>query len=100
MATITKVSNKKSYTTVLIEGINNATTQFAVLCNRSIRNDGTVLHTDAKAGNREKHCIYDSIRWVKLVAKCMTVPIWKIWDPDRIDMPGNRLPTLPEQIKL
>ena len=34
---------------------------------------------------RWKIGIYQSIRQVKLISKKMTVPIWKVWDQDRID---------------
>ena len=35
--------------------------------------------------------IYQSVRRAKLASKQMTVPIWKIWDPDRTDEPEKKV---------
>ena len=40
---------------------------------------------------RWKIGIYQSIRQAKLLSKKMTVPIWKIWDPERIDEPEKKV---------
>ena len=35
--------------------------------------------------------IYQSVRRAKFESKKMTVPIWKIWEPDRIDEPTTKV---------
>jgi len=35
--------------------------------------------------------IYQSVRQAKLASKQMTVPIWKIWEPERIDEPKKNV---------
>ena len=35
--------------------------------------------------------IYHSVRRAKLVSKKITVPIWKIWEPERIDEPEKKV---------
>ena len=40
---------------------------------------------------RWKIGIYQSIRRAKFLSKWMTVPLRKIWDPDRIDEPKKKL---------
>ena len=35
--------------------------------------------------------IYQSVRWAKLVSKQLTVPIWKIWEPERTDEPEKKV---------
>ena len=40
---------------------------------------------------RWKIGIYQSIRRAKFESKKMTVPIWKIWEPDRIDEPTTKV---------
>ena len=34
---------------------------------------------------------YQSIRLAKLLSKKLTVPIWKIWDPERINEPEKKV---------
>ena len=40
---------------------------------------------------RWKMGIYQSVRRAKYASKQMTVPIWKIWDPDRTDEPAKKV---------
>ena len=40
---------------------------------------------------RWKIGIYQSVHRAKFVSKKMTVPIWKIWEPDRIDEPTKKV---------
>ena len=40
---------------------------------------------------RWKIGIYQSIRRAKLISKQMTVPIWKIWEPERIEEPVKKV---------
>ena len=40
---------------------------------------------------RWKIGIYQSIRRANLLSKKLTVPIWKIWDPERIDEPKKKV---------
>ena len=40
---------------------------------------------------RWKMGIYQSVRRAKLASKQMTVPIWKIWEPERIDVPEKKV---------
>ena len=40
---------------------------------------------------RWKIGIYQSIRRAKFLSKQMTVPLWKIWEPDRIDEPKKKI---------
>ena len=40
---------------------------------------------------RWKMGIYQSVRRAKLASKQMTVPIWKIWEPERIDEPEKKV---------
>ena len=40
---------------------------------------------------RWKMGIYQSVHRAKLASKQMTVPIWKIWDPEWIDEPEKRV---------
>ena len=40
---------------------------------------------------RWKMGIYQSVRRAKFASKKMTVPIWKIWEPDRIDKPAKKV---------
>ena len=35
--------------------------------------------------------IYQSVRQAKLESKKMTVPIWKIWEPERINDPKKKV---------
>jgi len=42
-------------------------------------------------GNKGKIGIYQSICREKLLSKQKTVPIWRIWDPDRIDEPETKV---------
>ena len=40
---------------------------------------------------RWKMAIYQSVRWAKLASKQMTVPIWKIWEPEWTDEPKKNV---------
>ena len=40
---------------------------------------------------RWKMGIYQSVRRAKLISKKMTVPIWKVWKPERIDEPVKKV---------
>lgn len=40
---------------------------------------------------RWKIGIYQNIRRAKQISKQMTVPIWKMWDPDRTNEPEKKV---------
>ena len=40
---------------------------------------------------RWKIGIYQSIRRAKILSKKLTVPLWKIWEPDRTDEPKKKV---------
>ena len=51
---------------------------------------GCTKSTSRVTEHVEGKTIYQSVRQAKLASKKMTVPIWKIWEPERIDEPDKK----------